>query len=248
MFTTAQYTSGGTQSPVNHSVCVAREWTTMMGPVLLLAVADGLAGHRNGRECAQVVLDGLVAECESVLAQSGTDVLDRLAWAMDTALEKAHDELRLGYAQSGGAGAAVAASLLWQGRYLVKNIGDVRALLASGGGVVQLSLEHTYTAAEVAAGRLYWGDSFSHPKYNVLTRCVGMGAWAPPHQASGDIPPGNVLLLGTSGYFRNARPGQIEQIAAKLVAGNSKALTEYVLDMRVLGEDADMTAAAAISQ
>jgi protein phosphatase len=72
-----------------------------------------------------------------------------------------------------GSGATLTAMLLSGSRLALVHIGDTRAYLFRGGGLFQITHDHSVTQAMIDAGRLTPEEAASHPQRSLLVRAVG---------------------------------------------------------------------------
>jgi PPM family protein phosphatase len=206
----------------------------------LVAVADGMGGHRAGEVASRLAVDvlrdtfdvdptadGLVA---AVLAAN------RAVWERG----EAEPELR-------GMGTTIAAVALVAGKALaVVNVGDSRAYLLQDGRLQQLTADHSLVADLLRAGAISEDEARDHPRRNVLTQVLGMGPEVEPHVALAEPARGDRLLLCSDGLFNELDDDRIAAIlasvpdptdaAARLVdeanaAGGADNITALVLDI-----------------
>jgi protein phosphatase len=206
----------------------------------LVAVADGMGGHRAGEVASRLAVDvlrdtfdvdptadGLVA---AVLAAN------RAVWERG----EAEPELR-------GMGTTIAAVALVAGKALaVVNVGDSRAYLLQDGRLQQLTADHSLVADLLRAGAISEDEARAHPRRNVLTQVLGMGPEVEPHVALAEPARGDRLLLCSDGLFNELDDDRIAAIlasvpdptdaAARLVdeanaAGGADNITALVLDI-----------------
>jgi serine/threonine protein phosphatase PrpC len=135
--------------------------TTPEGPELaakgaLLAIADGVGGHANGREAAEFSVRNLLVDYYATPDTWGA------AQALDTVLQAANRWL-LAHArkapENGGMATTLTALVLRGARYYVAHVGDTRAYLARNGRLTQLTEDHTWEHPELS---------------NVLRRAIGL--------------------------------------------------------------------------
>jgi serine/threonine protein phosphatase PrpC len=137
----------------------------------LFVVADGMGGHAAGD-----VASSLAVEALRRLAEAGTLTPDDLL----NALESANDAIvgrAAANAEQAGMGTTVAGlgvvELAGGTHWIAFNIGDSRVYRLSGGGLEQLTVDHSEVQELVTAGAILPEEARVHPRRNVVTRCLG---------------------------------------------------------------------------
>jgi len=164
---------------------------------LLLAVADGVGGHAHGREAAEHVVRGLLAD---YYATPDT-------WAVEKSLDTVLAALnRWLLAQAGksrdyaGMATTLTAVVLRGCRYTLAHVGDSRAYLWRDGALSQLTEDHTW----------------EHPELNnVLRRAVGLDAQLLVDHGDGELAPGDRFVLLTDGVWNALGDAGIQELLAR---------------------------------
>jgi serine/threonine protein phosphatase PrpC len=166
----------------------------------LLLVADGMGGAPAGDVASQIA------------AATLRDAFPRLpdsdlAQALKTAYRKANEAI---YAASqenpahAGMGTTLTAALL-HGKYAtIANVGDSRAYLLRGGGITQITQDHTVVAEDVASGKLSAKQAQTDPRRNQLTHALGTKQRLEtrlPNIFELALLPGDRLLLCSDGLY-----------------------------------------------
>ena len=154
----------------------------------LLAVADGFgpAGDRASaatidafrRLEAEPAPDAATAPTAASAMPAGMVPADLLNVLSD-ALSTASDSVRSISASDpalAGSGSTLTAMLLSGSRLALVHIGDTRAYLFRGGGLFQVTHDHSVTQSMIDAGRLTQEEAMSHPQRSLLLRAVGTSA------------------------------------------------------------------------
>ena len=157
----------------------------------LIAVADGMGGHRGGGTAAGMAVDALRA-----VGGSGepADLLGALrdANAAIAAAADADPELA-------GMGTTATAGIVDAGVLYLVHVGDSRAYLVRGGRILQVTDDHSIVAEMVRRGALSPNDAESHPARHVITRALGVDDDVQVDALRVDLEPGDVVLLCTDG-------------------------------------------------
>ena len=129
----------------------------------LVAVADGMGGHRAGEIASKRALEALVAGL-----QAGDDLAD----AVGKANEAVYGEAQQNPAFA-GMGTTIVALLRSDDRYEIANVGDSRAYRVTHSSIQQITRDHTVTAEAVASGHISAAEALNSRWKNALTRAVG---------------------------------------------------------------------------
>ncbi|HJV27047.1 MAG TPA: protein phosphatase 2C domain-containing protein [Aromatoleum sp.] len=150
---------------------------------LMLAVADGVGGHANGREAAEYTVRGLLAD---YYATPDTWSVEK---SIDTVVGAINRWLLSQSAKSrdyAGMATTLTAVVLRGRRYYVAHVGDSRAYLWHEGALRRLTEDHTW----------------EHPELdNVLRRAVGLDAQLLIDFADGELTVGDRFLLVSDGVW-----------------------------------------------
>ena len=137
---------------------------------LLFAVADGLGGHAAGEVASALALEALAREMERA---PGT-------WAVSKRLRRAVQEVnlelynkQLAVPELRGMGTTLTASVVVGGTLCAAHVGDTRLFLLRDGELAQLTKDHSWVWEQMQYGILSAEAARTHPKRNVLTRCLG---------------------------------------------------------------------------
>jgi PPM family protein phosphatase len=216
----------------------------------LVAVADGMGGHRAGEVASATALEALRAAMAA-----GQPLRDAIEGANDAVLEKSvtDHELR-------GMGTTLTAGTLGtDGNLLVGHVGDSRAYLVRDGELTQITNDHSLVEEMVRGGELTPEQAESHPRRSIITRALGIDPEVEVDVYPLELRPGDRLLLCSDGLTTMLRGDEIAEIlegephperAAQLLvdaanaAGGEDNVTALVVEV-VEDEDASAVAPAA---
>ena len=171
---------------------------------LLVAVADGLGGHREGEVASRVAMDAAVAS-------------DGPPWQRVKAANSAILDAVLKRPQLVGMGTTLTlAELDPGGNVTLGHVGDSRAYLLRSGRFIRLTVDHTFVQEEIEAGRLTEEQARRHPNRSHLTRALGFGRDVAIDVGSSSLKVGDRLLLCSDGLTSMLTD---DQIATHLVKG-----------------------------
>jgi PPM family protein phosphatase len=165
------------------------------GARAVLALADGMGGHKGGLESADAAITAAMAVLRT--ARAGEDpglTLARAVAAASDGVAVAREDI------GGNPGTTLVLALVNGMHASVANVGDSRAYLISGTTVTQLTDDHSWAAGQVRAGALAAEEARHHPKRNLIERAV-MGDPVVADIFEVDAAPGDVLLLCSDGLW-----------------------------------------------
>jgi serine/threonine protein phosphatase PrpC len=147
------------------------------GNRLLLAVADGMGGHKAGElasaMCVKIFSEYLYPYLESSLTEKDFSGL------MNNALLRANSEIRAMASERPEAarmGTTFVGAVAVGDELHVAWVGDSRAYLIRGQRIFRLTRDHSKVQEWVDQGRLSPEEARVHPDRNIVTRSVGLRA------------------------------------------------------------------------
>ena len=244
---TAELDLSGVSPPLRVVACAARtdrgtrrrgNEDAVLVAAPLVAVADGVGGHRAGEEASAVAID--------VLRRRVEGFGDAPEQALRSGLQQANDAVRAAAQVVGREGMAttLVAALIGPAALSVAHVGDSRAYLLHGETLMQLTDDHTRVSALVAEGGLDAGAARTHPMRSVILRAVGLEAVLRPDVTTVPACADDVLLLCSDGLSGFLSPEEL----GRLVRGEHDLdrLVEELADAaRRAGSGDDVTVVAA---
>ncbi|MFN2227064.1 MAG: Stp1/IreP family PP2C-type Ser/Thr phosphatase [Anaerolineae bacterium] len=162
---------------------------------IMYAVADGMGGHQAGEVASQGAVELAIGQYYS---DTNLDVGASLVRAFRAANRLIHEQSQADPDRSGMGTTLVAAVVLGRKVY-VASVGDSRAYLINGGGIRQITEDHSWVVEQVRMGLLTPEDARHHPQRNVVTRALGSRPTVEVDLFEGEIGEGDYLLLCTDG-------------------------------------------------
>lgn len=159
-------------------------------PMGLVAVADGMGGHRAGEVASATALEALRAA-----VHRGHPLREAMEEANEAVFTKSltDDEV-------GGMGTTLTAATLAAGNtLLVGHVGDSRAYLLRDGELRQITTDHSRVQELVDDGRLTADEAAVHPMRNIVTRAVGVDPTVDVDVYPVELRPGDRLLFCSDG-------------------------------------------------
>jgi serine/threonine protein phosphatase PrpC len=204
---------------------------------LLFAVADGLGGHAAGEEASAFALQVLAREMEN--APPGWAISKRLRRAVQEANLQVHTK-GITVPELRGMGTTITATAIVGGTLYAAHVGDTRLYMLRDGKFEQLTKDHTWVAEQVQYGILTPEEARTHPRKNVLVRCLGPSLIVGVDVLTIDVMPGDALLQCSDGVHGVMEDAELHEFLELLVPrGGPEAVCRTVVE-RVLergGED-----------
>ncbi|MBL8449420.1 MAG: bifunctional protein-serine/threonine kinase/phosphatase [Dechloromonas sp.] len=150
---------------------------------VLAAVADGIGGHRGGREAAEYTVRGLLAD---YYATPDTWSVPRALETVTTALNRWVIAEAARNSELAGMATTLSALILRGRRYTLGHIGDSRIYRLQDGVLQQLTVDHIW----------------EHPELNnVLSRAIGLDPRVLMDFSDGELAPGDRFALISDGVW-----------------------------------------------
>jgi serine/threonine protein phosphatase PrpC len=209
------------------------------GTDLLLAVADGVGGHRAGGVASALAIHGLMRR---LALRPGAD-------SYGTFLEGVVQQVNAGVYRKArrpetfGMATTLTAVLLVGSSLLLAHVGDSRAYLLRKGELCRLTQDHTWVTQEVTRGALTPEDARAHPRRNILLRAVGQAPRILVDSVRVEVTEGDRLLLCSDGLH-----GLVTDEEMRLTLGHKDpqaACRSLVARAQTLGGHDDITVVVA---
>ena len=196
----------------------------------IFVVADGMGGHAAGEVASEMAVQLIAHELGSLRGLGDEQVAERMRQAIRGA-NAAIFQRTLKEHDKRGMGTTVTAMVLFNGRFLIGQVGDSRAYLQRENKLIQVTKDHSYVQEQVDAGYLTPDQARTHPYSNVITRCVGANNDVVPDVYVGAARVGDLFLLasdGLTGMLEDHQLGEIlgmprmpqEQVDALIAGAN----------------------------
>jgi serine/threonine protein phosphatase PrpC len=169
----------------------------------IFAVADGMGGHEAG-----ALASSTVVQCLETIgtAVSAADLLARL----EDRILRANMTLHAVAARRGKiVGSTVAILLAFEDHFACVWSGDSRIYRVRGGGIAQLSRDHTEVRDLVERGLLTPEEARTWPRRNVITRAIGVREEPELELEHGTLVPGDVFVICSDGLTGHVDDAEI---------------------------------------
>jgi PPM family protein phosphatase len=196
----------------------------------LVAVADGMGGHKAGEVASALAIQSLrraLDEAEPTVAADrllslGVELGNRTIW------EAAAEDI-----EKDGMGTTLVCALLTpDGQAVIANVGDSRAYVVMGGQAALVTVDHTWVNQQVLSGQMSEREARVSPFRNLLTRSLGntpsveVDMFTSVHLAAGDA----LVLVsdGVTGYLDERDVAAILGEASSAQAAAERLVNEAV--------------------
>jgi PPM family protein phosphatase len=171
----------------------------------LVAVADGMGGHRAGEVASATALEALRAAMAA-----GRPLRDAIVGANDAVLEKSISDQQLR-----GMGTTLTAGT-WgsDGSLVIGHVGDSRAYLVRDGELTQITSDHSLVEEMVRGGELTPEQAENHPQRSIITRALGIDPEVDVDVYPLSLRAGDRILLCSDGLTTMVGSDEIAEIIA----------------------------------
>jgi len=186
---------------------------------VLLAVADGVSGHGGGREAAEYLVRGLLADYYATPETWGVPLaLDKVicaanGWLLSHATR---------YRELSGMASTLSALVLRGTRFYLAHIGDTRIYRLSQGEWTQLTEDHVWDRPDMQ---------------HVLKRAVGLDRHLAVDYADGDLQQGDCFVLCSDGVWAPLGSKRMREIVQQHGAPQAAADAMVEAALRAGGDD-----------
>jgi PPM family protein phosphatase len=138
---------------------------------VLVAVADGMGGHKAGEVASALAVESLRAALRS--ADAATDAEALLTRAVEGANRTIWDAAAADAEKEGMGTTLVCALVSTDGTVSIANVGDSRAYTVIADGATLVTIDHTWVNQQVRDGHMSEREARQSPYRNLLTRSLG---------------------------------------------------------------------------
>jgi PPM family protein phosphatase len=161
----------------------------------LVAVADGMGGHRTGEVASSLAVQSLL---ESLTELGSSTPPESLARAFQRANLAVFQQAQR-RSESRGMGTTLTAILVDDQFAIVGHVGDSRAYLLRDGKLQQLTRDHSWVAERVRQGLISEQEAREHRWRNVITNALGSYPQVRLDLSGIEVRPDDVLLVCSDG-------------------------------------------------
>ena len=207
----------------------------------LFMVADGMGGHAAGEVASAIavrtiheeikrekeLLSDFLSGARGASQVTNKDILALMEHAVHRACSRIHEEAQSD-PQKRGMGTTLSALIILGTRGFIAHVGDSRIYLARGGGVQQVTEDHTVYNELIKRGKLTREQIEKVGHRNAITRAVGVYEQVDVDTLMIEVLPGDQFLLasdGLTGYLESTDE------LAPYVAKDGDSATKALVDL-----------------
>lgn len=205
---------------------------------VLAIVADGMGGAAAGEEASRIAVEAVHEDFTKPDANDNysykTSDEDVLMNRLKTAIRSANHNIvhrALVQPEFKGMGTTLTLALVRGTDVMVAHVGDSRAYLIDQEEheITQITSDHSFVEALVAAGHITREEAEDHPMRNVLYRALGQSEEVEVDFHHHHLHIGDRLVLCSDGLTRHVKREEIAQIA--LAEDNPDVTTQKLVDL-----------------
>jgi protein phosphatase len=178
----------------------------------LIAVADGMGGHRGGEVASATALEAL-----RIAFVAGAPIAEAVGVANDAVHEQSIADPNL----RGMGTTLTAGSFDDEGHLVLGHVGDSRAYLVRAGELERITTDHSLVEELIQAGELTPEEAERDPRRSMITRALGLEPGVTVDVIEIDLLDGDRLLLCSDGLTTMVG----EDTISALIAGEPDAAT-----------------------
>jgi serine/threonine protein phosphatase PrpC len=183
---------------------------------VLLAVSDGMGGHRAGAVASAVVLDSLRHSLLDAVHDSFEKKLELAVTSANRAV--LHTARATGQT---GMGATLTAVLVTADRAFIAEVGDSRAYLLRSGKLRQLTHDQSLVQMLVDCGALSPDEARDSPRRNIVVQAMGLKEDVRVAMARLELRRGDKIFLCSDGVTNVVSDSELSQILANQDAASA---------------------------
>ncbi|ADU51036.1 protein serine/threonine phosphatase [Thermaerobacter marianensis DSM 12885] len=196
----------------------------------LVAVADGMGGHRAGEVASWLALRTLR---EQVVA--GAPLAEAVLAANQEVFRR-----QAGDPDLSGMGTTLTAAVIGRGGAVeLCHVGDSRAYLLRQGCLSRLTRDHSLVEEFVRSGALTEQEARRHPQRNLLTRAIGTDVAVPVDETTVQLQPSDLLLLCSDGLSEAVPDARLADLLAAAGPADLAARVDALIEAALAAGGAD---------
>jgi len=198
----------------------------------ILALADGMGGHRAGEVASRMATEMLVASLAAAVDSIRADAhqhapLLALQLSINRANKAIHEAGRID-ARYRGMGTTMAAALFHDNRVTLGHVGDSRIYRVRDKRLELLTRDDSLLRDQIEMGLISAKEASQSHNRSLVTRALGVEDRVAPHVADESAQPGDVFLLCSDGLNDLVEDDDIELIVSSLSGNLPLAATHLV--------------------
>jgi len=218
----------------------------------VFAVSDGMGGARSGEFASRIAVDRITRLLPRSFRLSAAGIASGFNDILSELFSVIHsDMLHLGFSYAECAGMGATLSICWfrPDWMYFGHLGDSRIYyLPGGGGMTQVTNDHTHVGWLRRKGELNEREARSHPRRNALQQSLGAGnQFIEPHIGAVGCQAGDRFLICSDGLVDGLWDRRIEEmVRAHRQAPGGPTVAQELVDESVRESGRDNTTALVI--
>lgn len=206
---------------------------------VLAVVADGMGGAAAGEEASRLAVEAIAMQFADLIQAPEDQTLSAMGEAelsdeLRRTIQSANDQIVYKAAaepEYRGMGTTITLAFVRGDRAVFAHVGDSRAYLVKGGvgQIIQITSDHSFVEALVAAGHITHEQAEAHPMRNVLYRALGQSDEIDVDLYYHRLNVGDRIVLCSDGLTRHVRPEEIARLA--LESANPDVVSQRLIDL-----------------
>ena len=197
----------------------------------LLAVADGIGGHKAGDIASKMAIDTIFESLVVFLENDPSEITRptnaniagkpgqvetenylerRIRVAVENANKKIFDYAQANPENAGNLGTTITCALVLESNLVIAHVGDSRAYRFRNNTLAQLTEDHSFVGQLVREGQLPKEAYYVHPRRNVITRALGQLPHVRVDLRTDILQEGDRILFCTDGLWEMIRDPEIQ--------------------------------------
>jgi PAS domain S-box-containing protein len=219
-------TDPGLVRTANEDSLAAREPSAPMERVqkgCIWVIADGVGSQSRGLLASRLAVSSVI---DAYWNSAVPDPAVRLRGAIERTNSLLFTQNPPGSKGPDLSGATILAGAIIEDTLYIAHVGRSRAYLLRAGGLQQLTQDHTWVAEQIRDGKLSPAEAATHPRRNMITRCLGIREAIQVDLIQKTILPGDVVLLASDGLYRHVDPDGIKVLLNRYGGHAASVLVE----------------------
>src|SRR5688572_1753773 len=205
---------------------------------VLAIVADGMGGAAAGEEASRLAVEAIeegLVQSEAPVLQNFVELGDEtVAQKLRDIIQSANNEIMERAAaepELRGMGTTVTLAFVRDMHAIVAHVGDSRAYLVSKRDrkITQITADHSFVEALVAAGHITQEQAEDHPMRNVLYRALGQTEDVDVDVYHTRLRVGDRVVLCSDGLTRHVKAQEISELA--LSTDDPEIISQKLIDL-----------------
>jgi serine/threonine protein phosphatase PrpC len=175
----------------------------------LFVVADGMGGHKAGREASSLAVQTLA---DSYFSAATDDILESLIYAFREANHRVYDQSTSDTAYA-GMGTTCTALVLKDSNVVIGHIGDSRVYRVTRKTILQLTEDHSRVADLVRRAIITKEQARIHPERSQLYRALGTRSEVDvDYLTPSQLPDDCIFVLCTDGLSNHVSEDEVQSL------------------------------------